>query len=44
MVVNPILSILFPIVTELITKKDHHKLSALQNLLYKYFSVFTLSI
>lgn len=41
---NPILSILFPIVTELITKKDHHKLAALQNTLYKYFSVFTLSI
>ncbi|MEI6774124.1 MAG: hypothetical protein WCL18_04965 [bacterium] len=42
---TPLLSLLFPIVTELITKRKHKELEILQNLLYKYFSllVFTIS-
>jgi len=40
----PILGILFPIVTELMTKNNLSKLKLLQNILYKYFSVFALSI
>lgn len=40
----PVLWLLFPIVTELITKKDNYKLEMLQNIMYKYFSIFTLSI
>lgn len=40
----PILSLVFPIVTELITKKHHEKLAMFQSILYKYFSVFALSI
>lgn len=40
----PILGIIFPIVSEIMAKKDHSKLELLQNTLYKYFSVFALSI
>jgi len=43
-ITSPVLSLLFPIVTELITKNDNHKLEMLQNIMYKYFSVFALSI
>lgn len=38
----PILNILFPITTELIAKKDNIKLQILQNIIYKYFSLFAL--
>ncbi len=44
LVVTPILTLTFPIVTELITKNDHEKFKEFQNILYKYFSVFALSI
>jgi len=40
----PVLSLVFPIVSEIMAKKDHAKLELLQNTLYKYFSVFALSI
>lgn len=43
-IITPILTLTFPIVTELITKNDHSKLKEFQNILYKYFSVFALSI
>jgi O-antigen/teichoic acid export membrane protein len=43
-IVGPILTLLFPITTELITKNDTTKIRLLQNILYKYFSVFALSI
>ncbi len=43
-VITPILSIVFPLVTELITKKDFYKLQLLQNILYKVFSVLVLSV
>ncbi len=43
-IVGPILTLVFPIVTELITKSHHDKLSLFQSILYKYFSVFALSI
>lgn len=43
-VVGPILTLIFPIVTEIITKQQHDKLSLFQNILYRYFSVFALSI
>ncbi len=42
--ISPLLTMIFPIVTELVTKKDNDKLRLLQNTLYKYFSVFALSI
>jgi O-antigen/teichoic acid export membrane protein len=44
LVITPILTLVFPIATELITKNDHSKLKEFQNILYKYFSVFALSI
>lgn len=44
LVITPILTLVFPIVTELITKNDHTKFKEFQNILYKYFSVFALSI
>jgi hypothetical protein len=40
----PLLSLLFPLVSELITKEKHKELGMLQNLLYKYFSLFVLTI
>jgi O-antigen/teichoic acid export membrane protein len=40
----PVLSLTFPIISEIIAKKEHSKLELLQNTLYKYFSVFALSI
>ena len=43
-VIGPVLALIFPITTELIIKKDTNKLSLLQNLLYKYASLFALSI
>jgi len=44
LVITPILTLVFPIVTELITKKDHPRFQEFQNILYKYFSIFALSI
>ncbi len=43
-IVAPILSLTFPLVTELITKNHHQQFKEFQNILYKYFSVFALSI
>ena len=43
-IVLPILSLVFPIVTELITKAHYEKFATFQSILYKYFSVFALSI
>lgn len=43
-ITTPILSLVFPIVSELMVKKENVKLQLLQNILYKYFSVFALSI
>ncbi|PZM87329.1 MAG: hypothetical protein DLD55_01980 [candidate division SR1 bacterium] len=43
-VIAPIMSLIFPMVSELIEKKDHQKLSNLISFFYSYFSVFTLSI
>lgn len=43
-ILSPILAIIFPIVIELIAKNEIQKFWLLQNLLYKYFSVFALSI
>lgn len=40
----PLLALIFPITTELITKNDITKLSLLQNLLYKYWTLFALSV
>jgi len=44
LVITPILTLIFPMVTEFITKNNHHQLKIFQNLLYKYFSLFALSI
>ena len=41
---GPILGYLFPLITELIEKKQYDKVKYLKNILYKYFSVFALSI
>ena len=43
-IISPLLLRIFPIVTELITKNNHHQLKMLQDTLYKYFSVFALSM
>lgn len=43
-ITTPILWIIFPIVSEIMAKKETSKLEILQNMLYKYFSVFALSI
>ena len=43
-IITPFLTLLFPIVTELYAKHDMQKLSLLQNIFYKYFSVFALTI
>lgn len=43
-VASPLLALIFPITTELITKKDTEKLGSLKNLLYKYGILFALSI
>ena len=43
-IVSPLLLRVFPIVTELITKNQMHQLKLLQDILYKYFSVFAISI
>lgn len=40
----PIIGLSFPIVSEIIAKKEFHKLKLLQDTFYKYFSVFALSI
>ncbi len=43
-ITTPILWLIFPIVSEIMAKKDIIKLALLQNTLYKYFSIFALSI
>ena len=43
-IVWPILWLIFPIATELITKKDHKKLALLQDMLYKYLLIFAVAI
>jgi O-antigen/teichoic acid export membrane protein len=44
MIVGPIFWLLFPIVNELIIKNEIKKLTLFQNHLYKYFSVFALTV
>ena len=41
--IGPIMSLIFPIVSELIEKKDEHKLSLLYSFFYNYFSILILS-
>ena len=41
---GPLLWYLFPLTTELIEKKEYQKLTELKNILYKYFSIFAISI
>ena len=43
MLIGPILWLILPIVSELIEKKDHHKLWLLYSFFYNYFSIFILS-
>lgn len=43
-IVWPILWYLFPLTTELIEKGQHDKIKELKNILYKYFSLFAISI
>ena len=43
-VVGPFLTLIFPIVTELIIKKDYVRFGLYQNILYKYFGVLSLSL
>lgn len=43
-IVSPLIWFLFPIVTELITKKDNIKLSMMLNIFYKYFSILAFSV
>jgi O-antigen/teichoic acid export membrane protein len=43
-IILPIIGLVFPIVTELITKQDKTRLGLMQTMFYKYFSVFALSI
>lgn len=40
----PILWYIFPLTTELIEKKEYEKINQFKNILYKYFSVFALSV
>lgn len=44
LVILPILNIILPITTELITKNDNEKLEMLQNIIYKYFSLLALAV
>lgn len=41
---GPLLWYLFPLTTELIEKKEQIKLKELKNILYKYFSIFAISV
>ncbi len=43
-IVWPILWYIFPLTTELIEKKQYNKIKELKNTLYKYFSLFAISI
>ncbi len=43
-IIGPILGLIFPLVSELITKQDHTKLNHLYKFFYTYFSVFVLLI
>lgn len=43
-IIGPIFALLFPMFTELLAKKDKEKTSLLQNFLYTYLTVFTLSL
>ena len=44
MIITPLFGLLFPITTELITKKDTKKFGLLQHVMYTYFGVFALVI
>lgn len=41
---GPFLALIFPIVTELVTKEQHAKYTLFLNLLYKYYAVFALGV
>lgn len=43
-VIYPLMTLIFPITTELITKKNTEKIVAFIQILYKYFSIFAISI
>ncbi len=43
-IIWPIMGVIFPIVSELVSKKDIKKLSLLFNFFYTYFSIFSLSL
>lgn len=43
MLISPIMWLIFPLVSELIEKKDEHKLWLLYSFFYNYFSIFILS-
>ncbi len=43
-IVGPILWYIFPLTAELIEKKQYEKVKELKNILYKYFSLFAISI
>jgi O-antigen/teichoic acid export membrane protein len=43
-IIAPIFSLLFPIISELIVKEDFKKVSQLQNFLYSYMSIFAISL
>jgi len=42
--IGPIMSLIFPMVSELIEKKNNNKISILISFFYSYFSIFSLSI
>ena len=42
-IIGPIMSLIFPIVAEVMEKKDEKKLNLLISFFYSYFSVLTLS-
>ena len=44
LITSPLLSLVFPIVNELIQKKDHQKFSQFQDLFYKYFALLGISL
>ena len=42
--IGPIMSLIFPMVSELIEKKNNNKISILISFFYSYFSIFSLFI
>jgi O-antigen/teichoic acid export membrane protein len=44
LLITPIMALLFPLFAEMIEKKEIKKISMLQNILYTYLTIFTLSM